>query len=411
MKRHVPVLAGLLAVALPSAVGSDDGPLPDEVVLSSGATVKGRVVYEDLERLVVRVKSRERVIERSSVDTVRAAIRELPLALDLMAEVDEGDVGRLLELARQLDEMNLPYEARLVRWCVLTEAPASEEAHERLGHKKRGGSWVAPIGTRWYPLDRMEELRREWRNAWEFETTHYRLRASVPLVVALDVAVDLERIYRAFFEAFGPDLELHDVGEQMNVQVHGEASSFPESVGASRAYFDPNDETVYVDASGGIDRGTLVHEVTHGVLYWTARRTRSERGDIPGWLDEGLAQYMAAAADGKAGRTEFELGRPDRRLLWVHASAEEPYGLKRVLNFQSGDYGGTSGQLLKYAQSYSLVQFCLHAQGERHRAGFVDYLRQAYVGRATPLSFERALGHDDRVLEEAWATFVAEATR
>ena len=66
--------------------------------------------------LVLRVKSRDRSIDKDQVQTVRANLRDLPRALLLVSRLGVDDVEGSIHLARVLEGFNLPSEARLLYW-------------------------------------------------------------------------------------------------------------------------------------------------------------------------------------------------------------------------------------------------------------------------------------------------------
>ncbi len=381
-------------------------PEPDVVETKDGRSLEGIVVYENDEHLVLRVKSRDREIPLSRVESVRAAIRELPVALDSIAELGARDVKAHLTLAADLERRNLPLEARLLYWRVLLVDPANEAAHTALGHRKRQKSWVSQHRGRWWKWDKLQEVRQaDFGDAWEIETTHYHVRTDLPLAKAIDCALDLERLFLGFYETFGPGLELYRITEKMGASIHASQSSYPQ-IGGSRGYYKPAEGTLYMNASGGLSRTTLVHEGTHQLLDYSARRMKPGKGKIPGWLDEGLAQYMEAALTGKPGELVIVPGRRDKGGFATHAKAKKPYRLNRVLNFQSDDFHASTKQHLKYAQAYTLVTFCLHGGQGAYRDGFFTYLRSAYAGKDSSTHFKKAIGVKEKELEKAWAEYV-----
>jgi hypothetical protein len=150
----------------------------------------------------------------------------------------------------------------------------------------------------------------------------------------------------------------------------------------------------------------LFHEATHEILFNTAERTKAARGDIPAWLDEGLAEYMGWCMGGANGHTAFVPGAIATRHFKVHAEARTPYDMARVLTFNSGDFTATSLSDLKYAEAYTLVHFLLHGDGGKHKQGFLDFVRGAYKGQSSSTHFRDALGGHERELQEAWVAYV-----
>jgi hypothetical protein len=395
-----------LAAALFALGGSDRK--PDVVTLQGGAQLEGYVIYEDDSSLVLRVGSRERRLELKDVAEVRSATRSLA---ELFAALDaHPPVGAAayLDLARFCRMRSLEGECALFAWGAIASDPGCAEAHELLGHRKRGSTWSAPESGRWYPLERLTELRRDWGRAWELSTTHYRLRTNLPLREALDAALDLERGYRIWFALFGRDLRMEDVIEPLEVEVHADSASYPESTGRG-AYYDSAGRILQVDASGGFDRGALVHEAVHQLLAATAESPdRSPSGSVPGWLDEGLAELVRAGCTGAPGALRFDPTGRDQGHFALHRAERKPYDLSRVLNFNAGDFAASSRADLKYAQAYTLVDFCMSAEEGRYRPSFVEFLRGVWRGQSSSTHFKNALGLKDNEIERAWKAWVAE---
>lgn len=379
---------------------------PDLVELTNGKTHEGRVVFEDDERLVLKVKSREKEFDKEDIKAVRAVVRELPGALRKIASLKSGDVFAHHELAKELEAKNLPSEAQLVHWSVLAMSPNDPVSHEALGHRKRGKLWTVPHKNRWYKLGDRKALLENWSGAWEFETTHFLVRSNQSLKEALETTLLLEQTYFGFYQLFGASLELRDVTEKIEAWVHADATSFPEALNGGRSYYSPGDRRLSVNAARGLNVSIVVHEATHAVLHASILETGSGRGKLPGWLDEGLAEYMAGGLRQSGRSVSFNTEEVNPEMKRAHANAKKPYRLNRVLNFQSGDFGGTSKTHLKYAQSYTLVHFLLHGESGAHRENFLLFLASVYEGKASSTHFKKILGVKEAVLEAAWNAYV-----
>lgn len=395
-------LASLLLFVAP---GGDER---DRVVLASGKELRGRILRVDEDVLVLRRNGRDQVLERREVEAHESVAARLG---ELLAEARPSRLAKpaqLVELARSAQAVGLE-EAALLWWHLLALEPDNPEAHEALGHKKRGGRHVVPVDGRAVDLAKRIELARDWGSAWKFRSLHYELAANLPLERTLEVALDLERLYRGFFTLFGAELGLNEVCTPMKVHLHGDRASYPESAGENGRY-EPDTDTVLVDASGGLRLGTLVHEATHQLLFVTAFRERGGQGEIPPWVNEGLAEYVATSVVG-APPLVLEPGLPAQHHFRAHAGAGKPHDLGRVLAFSTTDYQASDDPALKYAQSYTFVHFLLHAEDGKHRAGFFAYLRLVYAGRGSTTDLEKCLGTDRRKLERAWSEYAAAQAR
>ncbi len=391
----------LLTCAVLAAPGGEE----DLVRLKDGRELRGRVVFEDEATVVLRRGSRDTELRLAEVHGIESLTRALGALLDNTARSRPWDVADNELLAEQAQESGLAGEAEVLWWRVLAKEPENERAHRSLGHRKRGSGWSVPLGSRSVSAEKRLDLARDWGSAWELETLHYRLRTNLALEQALDLALGLERYYRSFYGCFARELRLFDVLSPMQIAVHADAASYPEH-GAELGHYDAADDTVHVDFSGGMYWETLVHEMTHQLLYDTAVRERGNSGELPAWLDEGLAEYVAGSVTGMPATLAFEAGRPIERHFQVHARAEKPLSFSRVLNLSPGDFSASSDRELKYAQAYTLVHFALHGQDERYRGGFVRFLRGVYQGKGSSTDFKNSLGVEEREFERAWQQYV-----
>lgn len=376
----------------------------DLIVLRSGKELRGRIVFEDEGKVVLRANTRDTPIERKEIERLESRRRYLDDLLDNDREWHPHDPGELELLAAQAQEMGLTGEAQVYAWRRLLRERGNEAAHRALGHTKRGRAWVLPLGGRWVVWEKRFELAEDWGSAWELASLHYELRSNLPLARNLDVLLDLERFYREFFALFGAELVLYDVCRPMRVHLHADAASYPE-IAQEVGRYEPDTDILRVKATQGLDFPTLAHELTHQLLQNTAFRERNDDGCIPPWLNEGLAEYMAAGVQSTAPLV-FVAGHPQTYSFQEHARAKDPFDLARVLSLSTSDYDASSGRMLKYAQSYTLVHFLLHGLKGKHRAGFFEYLRLVYRGRGSSTDLKNCLDIEWRELEKDWQAYV-----
>jgi len=397
------VIAPALVLAL-LALAAPGGEPSDRVLLKSGKELLGRVLFQDATTLVLRQDGRDTELELASIARVESRRANLATLLENAARSDLGRVEELELLAAQAEEMGLPGEAQVFWWRLLRLDPEHAGARRALGHEQRGGGWSVPHGRRRVDEARRVALARDWGTAWELASFHYRLRTNLPLERALELLLDLERVYAAFYAEIGAELRLHDVTRPLSVHVHATRVSYPETANDWGSY-DSGADVVHVNAAERLDCGVLAHELVHQLLYVTAFRERgASTGTLPGWLDEGLAEYLGAGVS--CWPAPHEPGRLRLDHFRAQAGAARPLDLTRVLTLSADDYYASSDRDLKYAQSYTLVQFLLHGDDGRHRAGFLDFLRQVYAGKGSSTDLKRALDTDWRTLERAWTAHV-----
>jgi hypothetical protein len=392
-------LAALLLATFLSFSGDEP---KDVVALNAGQKVEGRVVYQDDQVVVLRVGSRDREFARKEVASVVSRAATHGTAIDRWLALAADDATGLAALMRWCQESGLREDSELFAWRLLAGAPRSELAHELLGHERKDVGWIVRDGAKRLSWDRLLEVRKDWNDAWELDTTHYRVHSNLKLGEATDVALTLECLYKAFFELFASDVRIYEVLEPMRADVHGDRESFPELTGANRAYFDPVEHKLIIDASTGFDAHALLHEATHQLLDATALYTRGARGEIPTWLNEGLAEYMAFSVLGSSGRFRYDPGARGLDQFRAHAQSKDAYDLSRILTFDNADYLASKNMNLKYAQSYTLVHFLMHGREGKYRKGFMAFLRAAYKGQSSMTEFWDAVEVGERAFEKDW---------
>ncbi len=401
-------LAGLVSLVAGVVLGGGGGE-SDLVVLKNGKELRGRVVFEDETTLVLRRDTRDTSVEQRSIERVESRLRSLGDLLDNEARAELHERTELELLAAQAEEMGLAGEAQVFWWRRLLLDREHEPANRALGHVKRGQGWGIPVDGRTVDWDKRFELAQDWGSAWELSSLHYELRSNLPLQRTLESLLDIERLYRVFFELFGAELALYDVCRPMRVHLHADSASYPETAGEVGRY-DPATDIVQVDASKGLNFGTLAHELTHQLLQNTAFRERNDEGCIPPWLNEGLAEYMSASVTQAPGLV-FTAGQAHMEHFRVHALARDPFDLTRVLAFSTSDYDASSDRTLKYAQSYTFVHFLLHGADGAQRAPFLEFLRTVYRGKGSATDLKSALKADWRELEQGWNVYVRGLSR
>lgn len=377
----------------------------DVVELDDGSTLEGRVLYVDDERVVLREKRRDREIPAERVTALRTIHESLRELLTRAEGVPRSSVGANLELAQFARSRGLAGEAGVFYWRALLADPTCAPAHEGLGHKRRGDRWAMEHDKRTYTdLEKLREAAREWRHSFVLSTAHFELRTNVELEEAVSTAIDMERFYLALYDLFATELGLYECTEVMYAQVHADQKSYPEPSSGAWAYFSQGPNVLFLNASQGLQRDMLVHECTHQIFHNVTELDRSFSGDMPAWLDEGLAEYIAASTFRPPQPLAFDPGFPNLNHFARHGTAKKPLSLSRVLALQTGDFVGNSRAFEMYAQSYTLVHWGLHADDGAHREAFFQCMRDTFQGRSSPSQIKKSLdlGKD---FEETWQEY------
>lgn len=140
------------------------------------------------------------------------------------------------------------------------------------------------------------------------------------------------------------------------------------------------------DAGLSWGRRVLPHEISHVVVH---RMTKNPYGDLPSWLDEGLAMYA-----------EGELEASYRRRL---AEAIDGDRLISVRSLAANFPSDPEVALLSYAQSHSLVSFIIDEYGADRLAKLLSVFKE---GSTYDDALQAALGVDTAGLEAAWRASV-----
>ncbi len=401
----------LLLASLPLSDPISD--LPDTLYRLRGKELSGIILRTDPDQNTVWFAQATKVKEYS-LDSIRGLsgprvvypefAKRLHRLFGSTAEAKDA-----LQLAKWCEENGLLRDLKFLRLWALVLDPANQEAHQALGHKMVNGRWMVRFGNGGrsdWPSYLTRHLQDD--DPWEVRTSHFFLRAAGPLGDVIQACADLEATYAAFFRFFQNRIGFFEVREEIPVYVYSSRSAFPPLSNNLDTYFHEETRSVRSYFSDGRPVN-LYHETTHALVYFTTRELSRRDPDTPGWLDEGLAQYMANSLFGRPGAPDFQPGRIDAILFRAHARAKEPDGMQRVLNYQSGDFGASTNQTLHYAESYTLLHFLLHGGDEEQQGKTFAFLHSAWLGKNSPSHFKKIFGlrRLDR-LEELWQTYVQE---
>jgi hypothetical protein len=191
------------------------------------------------------------------------------------------------------------------------------------------------------------------------------------------------------------------VTEPVAVQLHAQNKSYPGGSGR-KGYFDAAANTLYVDVSDAHALEIMIHEATHALLNATSARTKEALGSIPSWVDEGLADYMSLSRGGAFGHPHYTRAGSGRYYFALHVDAKKPLDLPRVLALSTPDFTMSPISGLAYAESFTLVHFCLHGGEGVYRAKFFEFLRRCYKGKSSSTDFKSALGIEVKPFEAEW---------
>ncbi|MEE8469195.1 MAG: hypothetical protein V3T22_12115 [Planctomycetota bacterium] len=399
----LPFLLAALPAACPPV--QDD---TDLLTLTNGKEIECRVLFEGEDTITYSTRRKTREIPRAEVAEIQSIERSLREFLDRFAALDPTHVGSLTDLATFAEGAFLPAEARHTWIRIITLDSENERAWTKLGGVKGRKGWRLKVRGRFYDLERLRQRVSDWKNAMEIPTAHFLIKTDLEPERALDIAIDIERIYLAYYDALGPELKLYPFDEVPEIHLFGDRKNYPKPPTPGwGAWFGRISNEVYVDASGTFDVLEVRRNVAYCLLFNSFRRALGARvGELPPWAREGLARGLARAIRGDAGRMRLELGIPHEASFSHHARDADALPLKRLLTADFAAFqAGTHVERFR-AQAYTLTFFLVNAEDGRYRAGLADYLRSAFLGKGAATHLEKALGVKIEDLEQEWFAYV-----
>jgi hypothetical protein len=139
------------------------------------------------------------------------------------------------------------------------------------------------------------------------------------------------------------------------------------------------------------DKNTVIHELTHILV---GHLTFSCLGDVPTWLNEGLAMYSEGELDSNS-QSQLDQAISSDTLLTV-----------RSLNGGFSELPDKAN--LSYSQSYSIVNFLIKTYGQEKLTELLKALRDA---KPIDDALLEIYGFDSDGLEDAWRQSVGAAPR
>jgi len=401
----LPLLPALLAFAL-LGFGGDAKRKPDSVTLQNGTKLAGIVVYRDEVELVLRVGTRDTTYAMKDVSKVDARATNLSDMIESWLKGKSGDEDLIRDTANYSQRLELFDEESLLRWKLALKWPDNESYHKDLGHELREGVWGLKENERWIPLKDWL-APRELKNSWKLQSTHFELKTDGALDAAIDVLLDLECLYYAFFQKFGRELHSYEVVERVKVELQSRKRNFSAPTKTAVSWFDPRANVIYLDAAKGLDRARMLMDGTRALLCNSGSRQRVIDGVIPPWVEAGLSTWVGWNLHGELGRTVWDpVPFTAMFKLVVETDAKEPIKLTKLLNSASLAFDESPLGQACYAQAFSFVDFLLGSGGEKYRLRFLEFLRNTYRGKGAPPQFYDAMQLKGPEIEGEWLAWV-----
>ncbi len=294
--------------------------------------------------------------------------------------------------------------------------PASSLTRYEQGLRPWRGDWISDA--------REQELRRDFRNAWEIRSEHFLIKTNVSLQAGVRMSEQLELFHdwmqqnmAAFFdttEALQERFEQATLRRSKRLpapmQVHYFATrneyqrrvqdKVPSGVETNGLYWQPERTSYFYAKEDQNDLSTLFHEATHQILDSATLKERNLAASVRArrlklkassewilcensnfWVIEGLACYCesfeivdGATSAGRPDYVRFDMAR-QRRLdpaVYFYTPAQPFFAL-----------GKNAFQLHPnvsqfYTQASGLVHFMMHYQDGIYRDAFMRLLAAVY---------------------------------
>lgn len=184
-------------------------------------------------------------------------------------------------------------------------------------------------------------------------------------------------------------IDLYIYGNTTDMQ---DAMLYEPSWTGGRAYPDQNIVVIGIsEADLEWGRDTIVHELTHVLV---GHLTFSCLGDVPTWLNEGLAVYSEGELDSSS-QDQLDGAIRDDTLLTLRSLS---VGFSEV----------PDKAFLSYSQSYSVVKFLIETHGQGKMTSLLTLLRD---GNTTDAALQQTYGFNIEGLEDAWRVAIGAQPR
>jgi tetratricopeptide (TPR) repeat protein len=347
----------------------------------------------------------------------------------LRANPDHEEARRLLGYTRFRGGWHTPFEIKRLR--------AGYVWHDRFGWLQQSSVARYEAGERFYSgrwITAAEEARARSniRNGWRIETEHYTVTTNVSQEAGVDLGQRLERLYRAWQQAFAtfsasPDQLVRMFegrGQPRGSTVRHQAiyfrnrEEYQAAVGSRlpvdiettglylsdtrTAYFFPDQ-----DEEGRPDHTSLYHEATHQLFAETRPLAPDAGRRANFWILEGIACYMESfelhdTFDTLGGTTSPRLEAARHRALVDGFYV--PLGELVTLGMEALQHDPRIAML--YSQSAGLAHFLMHAHDGRYRDALIEYLVSIYVGEDRISTLAEVVGESYSDLDDDYRGFL-----
>jgi len=340
---------------------------------------------------------------------------------------DHRSVRQILGYVRNGNEWMTPFEKemhnRKRQWHPKYGwLPASHVARYEKGERYVNGRWKSAAQE--------AEIRRDFRNAWEIKTEHFKIKTNHSLEMGVKIATEMENFHRYFHQTF---VGFFKTPDQLKKLFEGARNPFlkrNQNTQHVMHYYSTREEYLQrlqkeipqIALTHGIylfgdrishfyhrpeaqgDLGTLYHEATHQLFYETgSSRTSRQVGEKNHfWAIEGIACYMESFEKNDDG---YRAGNPNHirfnaaRFRLLNDNYYVP--LETFAAMGRTAFQGSQNISPNYSQASGLSHFFMHAKDREYRDAFIKHLTQLY-------SFSSRVRNNAKTLEELTGLSYAE---
>ena len=293
--------------------------------------------------------------------------------------------------------------------------PESEVSKYDQGLRPWKGSWIT--------VEKDNQIRRDFRNAWEIETEHFIVKTNFSMERGVQIASELEEFYAFFKRTFASFFETPEelrnrfvgkarnrgratVPKQMEVHYYRTKEEYvdrlikkiPQIAITEGLYYEPDKTTYFYHDPDRETDGTLFHEATHQFFDLPTRdhrvnaaraRARALRSRVMTnwvmgenanfWMIEAIACYMESF---EATPTGYALGNPNYirfRAAHFRLTNNEYYvPLRQFSGMGMKAFQSDPNIAMNYTQGSGLAHFLMHYDGGKYRDGLVGFIADMY---------------------------------
>lgn len=417
---------GLAALVVSGLLGSAGPLLGDEVLLTDGTKIAGKVTSETKDSVTIETADGVKTVARNRVSSIVKGGKpdEKPDASHdgkvlykgrWMAPSEKADLeaGRILYKGQWVlpDEKKL-VDKGLIRYKLRWVTPDERDMLEK-GMARYQGKWLK--------REEVEAIRRNWEHAWEIPTKRYVLRTNTSEETAYEVLALLEAGADDFKKLLHTDKAEPD--QPMVVHLYREASEFEqwcqqkesEAFQAQPDFYETK-ENILALCQRDLPK-TVFYPWIVGAAFsqftWTCYRTK-----LPDWFEYGVRCYYQG---GKLENGRLITTGAYKALLpklQAEISTGQHLKLRELIGTSASTVAATDAFTLFQAQAWALIYFFQQTPDEKWKrlfaklaseylnAEFAEFPEVSAINELGRSIFEKLFAKEIDALETQWVEFM-----